>query len=363
MDEKVKRLKNWFSGKPSGPCVIILHPTEKCNLSCMACRDRGRLKHGHEVSRKRYIYLIKEAAGLNVFNCDICGGGEPFARPLTTLAIMKEAKNHGMHGSVNTNGTLLSGKTIELIVRMGWDDVNISLDGPDPEINDLLRGNGTFKKIIRAMQLINYRKKSLNKEKPYLYIYTVVSKKNYLSLDRLVNLAISHKMRGLFLQPVVVRDSHSKRWMMDNSDIGRYKKVLQLIRKKMLKNEIYTNIEYLDKCQNISEEEKDADGKKKAGKDIRMECFSPWLNITVSSDGRAGSCPPSIEYSGSCNIKKSCLKSLWFGETFNELREKILDNKKPDFCRNCGSMESVSNNIVLKEIKDTGRYKERLIHG
>ena len=52
-----------------------------------------------------------------------------------------------MEGILTTNGTLLNRELANTLLNIGWDEVHFSIDGPNAEIHDALRGRkGAFKK-------------------------------------------------------------------------------------------------------------------------------------------------------------------------------------------------------------------------
>jgi len=67
-------------------------------------------------------------------------------------------------------------------------NVQVSLDGATPEVNDSIRGKGTYRKIISGIELLSGRNIPLS-------INTVVTSLNFQQLSRLKELALSYGAR------------------------------------------------------------------------------------------------------------------------------------------------------------------------
>lgn len=83
--------------------------------------------------------------------------------------------------SVNTNGTFLE-EEAKRIVRDKWAALFVSLDGLE-EVNDQIRGKGTYEKVISGIRAINEEKKRQNSAQPFVGIVTAISNMNYLGLE------------------------------------------------------------------------------------------------------------------------------------------------------------------------------------
>ena len=65
MDEKIRRLLNWFHGKKDLPYSIELSPTLRCNLNCLFCWRYGKkVETSDELSLMDYKKILKEAKEL-----------------------------------------------------------------------------------------------------------------------------------------------------------------------------------------------------------------------------------------------------------------------------------------------------------
>ncbi len=76
------------------------------------------------------------------------GGGEPFVRE-DFMDLLDYAHEKGIVTCVSTNGTMIND---EIARRLDHKLVyiQVSLDGASPESNDAIRGEGSFRKALRA---------------------------------------------------------------------------------------------------------------------------------------------------------------------------------------------------------------------
>lgn len=183
--------RNLYDGISKELSLIYFRITPLCNLKCVMCGQRGDKgvlngKYAIEQSKKiipldRYKSLVDEIApGRPIF---YMWGGEPFMYPdfmdLAEYIISKKCIL-----SVNTNGTFLK-KEAERIVKDKWNALLVSLDGFE-DVNDAIRGKGSYGRVIEGFKEINRQKKLQNSTFPHMGIVTTVSNLNYMHLDKLV---------------------------------------------------------------------------------------------------------------------------------------------------------------------------------
>ncbi len=127
------------------PFIMILSPTLRCNLRCKGCYTLG---YGTkpELSYEAADSLLTQAEELGIFFVTVLGG-EPLVYP--HLFPLMEA-HPDIFFQVYTNATMLDQAVAERFARMGNAAVVVSIEGYEEE-TDSWRGNGVFKKIMRAM--------------------------------------------------------------------------------------------------------------------------------------------------------------------------------------------------------------------
>lgn len=133
----------------------IIDITSKCNLRCRHCYNFNKYFSNHvdELSDNQMIKLIEWLANRNCTEINILGG-EPLCRN-NIIDVLRLAKNKSIFVTMTTNGTLISEKQYEVIFKESLlDNLIISLDGPTAEINDYIRGDGVFNKVMHSLKVI-----------------------------------------------------------------------------------------------------------------------------------------------------------------------------------------------------------------
>ena len=184
------RVARWDTDGPQGPMTLELYPTLACNLDCAFCDTTDRHRPPvNELPTERLLEIVDEAAALGVKRLFLLGGGEPLVRRRATPAIMARAKSHGMEGILTTNGTLMNDALIGDIVEMAWDEIHFSIDGPNAEIHDKLRGqDGAFKRTVRNACKLSVAKRRLGITLPRVAIHFVLTRENHHTLMEMVEL-------------------------------------------------------------------------------------------------------------------------------------------------------------------------------
>jgi len=371
--ENYRRILEWFKGKKQNPFKIDIELHRRCNLKCLSCSRRAspdyerlnEISKQLEMSLEKWLSIVDEAAELNVREWHIAGGGEPMFLPEVTLPVMKRIKNYGMFGIITTNGTLWDEKIIEEAVRIGWDRVHFSIDGPNAKIHDYLRGvPGTFKKVMKVVQKFNELKKKYRSEKPMLNINMVLSRKNYMFLPEMVKLAKKLKITFLFVDPLIVYSKLGEKLKMRKEDLEKFqpflKKSQELAKELGIENNFSglqsnLNEELIEKSSKMNEvvkEDVERMKRLKVSKFLKnfltVPCYKPWFHMTIKCDGRVTSCDVPIE--GGDNIREKSLKEVWEGKYFNWLRKSLLSEKIPDFCAQCNASHTSQRRKMRLEI-------------
>ena len=153
--------------------------TGACNARCKYCNVDATGKHApKELTTKEALHLVDEVHDFGVRWFGI-KGGEPLMRE-DIFEIVTYAKSLGLNVCLLTNGCFVDGKIYDNLVKnQVW--TSVSIDGPE-EINDQLRGKGSYKKALAAIQKLS-QGKILNG------LACAITTINYKYLDHVAELA------------------------------------------------------------------------------------------------------------------------------------------------------------------------------
>jgi len=181
-------------GRALPPRYIDLKLTHRCNLRCSMCGqwgENGNFRHAtgevlrQELDLRALKGLVREVESFRPLF--YLWGGEPFLHG-SLLELIAHLKERHMICAINTNGTFLE-QTAEDLVRLGVDNLLISLDGPE-EVHDRVRGvRGTFGRVMAGVERLAALRRERRAAKPYLTFVVTVNKDNVYDFHKVYDIA------------------------------------------------------------------------------------------------------------------------------------------------------------------------------
>ena len=177
----VPRLIEQFERGLDAPICLTWELTYACNLACVHCLSSSGKRDPRELSTRQCKDIIDELERMQVFYVNI-GGGEPTVRP-DFWEVVDYATEHHVGVKFSTNGVRITPEVAGRLAASDYVDVQISLDGATAEVNDAVRGPGSFAMAIRALE--NLAEAGFSDAK----ISVVVTRHNVDQLDEFAALA------------------------------------------------------------------------------------------------------------------------------------------------------------------------------
>lgn len=146
----VPRLIEQFERGLDAPICLTWELTYACNLACVHCLSSSGKRDPRELSTEQCKAIIDELERMQVFYVNI-GGGEPTVRP-DFWELVDYATAHHVGVKFSTNGVRITPDIAARLAASDYVDVQISLDGATAEVNDAVRGPGSFDMAIRALE-------------------------------------------------------------------------------------------------------------------------------------------------------------------------------------------------------------------
>jgi mycofactocin biosynthetic radical S-adenosylmethionine protein MftC len=146
---KAPRLVDLFQLGLAAPICLTWELTYACNLACVHCLSSSGRRDPRELSTAECKAVIDELERMQVFYVNI-GGGEPTVRP-DFWELLDYATEHRVGVKFSTNGVRIDATAAARLAGSDYVDVQISLDGATAEVNDAVRGPGSYATAITAM--------------------------------------------------------------------------------------------------------------------------------------------------------------------------------------------------------------------
>ena len=303
-----------------------------CNLSCGHCLVSSGPLRDQGLETGRILDAIDQAAALGVRRVFFTGG-EPLARPDVLELCSHVVEHHRCELVILTNGTLLSHERLETLKRLAAIQLpamtqgdalspalrlQVSLDGSSPAINDPVRGNGSFARIVEGI-----RAAVSGGVVPTMT--ATILRHNMDDLDALVRLAA-----GLGVRNVHLLWPHRRGRVLDGAfaDLPSAEVILSSVRSaREVAREVGVSID------NVEEFRLRFDGTPGVKNDL---AGAGWNSLCLYTDGRVY---PSASMAGvpelQCgDLADQSLETIWKESTVcNDLRAASVE-KKPT-CRSC----------------------------
>ena len=136
-----------------------------CNLACAHCLVSSGPTRDQGLAAERILDAIDQAVALGAARVFFTGG-EPLARPDILDLCRHVIAAHGRELVILTNGTLLRGKRLDALVELAAVELpardgqpppdslrlQVSLDGATAEVNDPVRGKGSFAATVAGIE-------------------------------------------------------------------------------------------------------------------------------------------------------------------------------------------------------------------
>lgn len=261
----------------SYPRRIITELTNDCNLRCTMC---GRVHADFKPSFFLPAWFDHlEAAFQQSEEIVLHGWGEPTIHP-QFAEILQYLDQFPLRKYFCTNGHRLEAISDSLF-RHHLDILAVSLDGADSSTNDSIRVGASFERIIAALKGIIWYKQSNRLTYPYVNIVFTAMQKNIRQLPEMIRLAAE---TGIDEVKVVYLTAFSRDLEGETlyQEYDLLKDVFRRSAAMAAEKNIRIKLPYLM-------------GEDPSGSLSHRECFFPWRDLFIGSNGYIRPCVSAAE--------------------------------------------------------------------
>ncbi len=308
---------------------------ERCNVKCRQCEYWRLKEYKDEMTIEDWqnaLLSVKEFVGEFSINFS---GGEPYIKK-GFLDLLTFANKNGIHAGVTTNGYCMTKENAAKTVAARPFNVNMSVDGPNAELHDYLRGQpGLFDRLSKGIVYLREEQEKQNVLFP-INVKPTINRLNFRHLEEIVTWAKGIGATTVNFQPVNrwTPETYSELWV-EEEDRAEFSQVIErLIEMKKNGAPIMNSDEVLRLMVPHFQEEK--------APDSTRPCRVGLRNYWIDTRGDVKLCD---EYPVIGNVKEANAREIWYGEKAQEVRRDTL---------NCGKLcliTCVSQKTILDKVK------------
>jgi MoaA/NifB/PqqE/SkfB family radical SAM enzyme len=298
----------------SGPRMLDLVPTHRCNLRCVGCVHYDNEGPG-DLSLPFFRSILEESAPW-VVQYRFCSLGEPLLNK-DIPEMLELAARAGIGCNLMTNGTLLTHELAEhLISKARLDILTFSIDGATAETCERLRRGLKFDTLLDAVSAVVDAKRRAGLDHPVIQANSIAMKENIEELPDLVRLAGRVGIEDLNVHFLTVEgETGFQSSLFDEPE--RQKRIFEEARR--VGQELGVVLHLPPNIDDVS---------------FRQRCYLPWDTLIIDTDGTARMCYFSWEEAVGNVIQDGGIRAVW-NNTLYQMVRGTIETACP-FYRYCG---------------------------
>jgi len=301
----------------SGPRMLDLVPTHRCNLRCVGCVHYDNEGPG-DLSLPFFRSILEESAPW-VVQYRFCSLGEPLLNK-DIPEMLELAARAGIGCNLMTNGTLLTRELAEhLISKARLDILTFSIDGATAETCESLRRGLKFDALLDAVAAVVDAKRRAGLDHPVIQANSIAMKDNIDELPDLVRLAGRVGIEDLNVHFLTVEgETGFASSLFDEPE--RQRRVFEEARRAGQDLGVVLHLP------------PDIDDTS-----FRQRCYLPWDTLIIDTDGTARMCYFSWEEAVGNVVEDGGIRAVWNNALYQMVRGTI-ETECPfyRYCGHCG---------------------------
>ncbi len=338
---QTRSLLRFARGKPEpekGPSKVSWEVINSCDARCRTCQRWTEETTPRLLSTEEGKWLIEDVARLGTLSFSFTGG-EPFLRE-DLLELVRHASGLGLSTHISSNGLSFDDDRVREICESGLSTISFSLDGPNAELNDDLRGiDGYFETAVEYVRKLRDLREKTGRG-PNIVINATISSKNASWLATFAELVRGNGADGLTFQPVHdfggIQLGTSDNLQLKEEMVKEMSDAMEVVRKRdadivPLPERFYSGmVDFVRDPRSL----------------YKIPCVAGYLFAQVDPEGNIYPCP--IKFASMGNIREKSFSDIWFGEEAKDIRRRIRADDHPICWMNC----IAPMNILAQEIRN-----------
>jgi radical SAM protein with 4Fe4S-binding SPASM domain len=331
---------NLLKHKKLAPVLILVRVSKSCNAKCKMCDFWKEPYSGHSI--EKFSELVKSAKILGTKRIRLTGG-EPTIWPHFFEAL-DLIKTEGLESAFITNGLALNKKRCEKIINASVKQITFSINSSTPKNHDYLIGvKGAWKKNFNALKNISKMRKT--RDSPKITINFLLTNKNYLDLEKLIDLSKGTLFEEINIIPV----RKITELQLSPQNIKEYNESAKRILKKLKKLGITLTTEspfVLGK--QVKHVNDSSQGLYSSDFYENTQCLACRYLLFIDSEGNVFPCnntPYERNKFILGNINEQSLEEIWKSSRTKEVRK--IAGKEP-ICQGCDYKNKLFNQLADK---------------
>lgn len=357
--------RSLLTHRAATPFYVGIYVTYRCNSRCRTCdiwmhegRDEPRQAKEKELSSRELCRLLDELAALGTRQVGLWGGDALLRDDLET--VIAHASRLGIGTGVSFNGMYMSPERARSLVAAGLSRLDVSVDGPNPELHNKARGLRLWDMMIAGVNMAQEAAREAGHDLK-VGVNTVINRRNIGVLDQMIDLKDLFVFRDLGFDMYLakffrggLREGGRPVPLMDRFDAGAeeaedplkirleeieiyHREVLPRLEDKARRRDVtLLNPRPFDLGPWGPESIIDRTYGEKVYE--RTYCFVPWYHAVIAGPEvtPCAYAEANGEVLSMGNLRQASFTEIWRGEKYRAFRSAM---KPPrfDFCRNCSS--------------------------
>ncbi len=300
----------------SGPRMLDLVPTHRCNLRCVGC---VHYKHDgpYDLELDAFHRILDESAPW-VVQYQLCSLGEPFMNK-DVPEMLALAARRGIGSNVMTNGTLITPELADFLMGTARIDIlTFSIDGATAETCERLRRGLVFDDLLKAVAGVADAKRR-HGASTVVQANTIAMMDNIEELPDLVRLAKRVGIEDINVNYLTVEgETELSNSLFDHPDVQRrvFAEALRVAGNVGVVLHLPPDV---------------------TDRSFRSRCILPWDTLIIDTDGTARMCYCSWEETVGNVWSDGGIRSVWNNAIYRRVRATI-ESECPfyRYCAHCG---------------------------